>query len=232
MRGPAGAPILSMLSLLALLLAIDSGRAAQESPSESLFEDALRVDSLVQQLTPDRLEELRRRAQSDGDPRDWYDLGSALLLMGDWEGAVEPLQRAASAADEHVDESSGYNLGVAYGLGGRPGNAGAGESTNDARRTTLLQARESFRRVLRENPKAEDARWNLEVVNRWLEQLGGAGGGGGGGGAGGGGAGDGQPMTRAEADRLLDAVAAEERRVQEERLERNRSRDPVAERNW
>ncbi|MFQ5530720.1 MAG: hypothetical protein ACE5FP_10305, partial [Gemmatimonadota bacterium] len=45
-------------------------------------------------------------------------------------------------------------------------------------------------------------------------------------------AGDDRPMTRAEADRLLDAAAAEERRVQEERLERNRSRDPVAERNW
>ena len=158
MRATAGPPILVMLGLLALFVAFDSGLAAQESTSEPLFEDALRVDSLVQRITPERLADLRRRAQREDDPRHWYDLGSALLLMGDWEGAVEPLQRAASAADERVDEPSGYNLGVAYGLGGRPGNTGAVESTNDARRTTLLRAREAFRRVLRENPAAEDAR--------------------------------------------------------------------------
>lgn len=211
-----------------ILLLVPGIRAAQEAPTLALFEDASRADSLMQQITPDRLENFRQTAQRKSDPRNWYDLGAALLLTGDWEGAVEPLQRAAAAADRRVDEPSAYNLGVAYGLGGQPG-AEAGKSTSDMRRSSLLQAREAFRRVLRENPGAEDARWNLEVVDRWLQQLGGAGGGGGGSEGGGG---DDQPMTRAEADRLLDAAAAEERRVQEERLERNRSRDPVAERNW
>lgn len=214
---------------LLLFLLAQPARAGQESPTQSLFEDAFRVDSLVRQITPDRLEDLRRTAQREADPRNWYDLGAALLLTGDWEGAVEPLQRAAAAADRRVDEPSAYNLGVAYGLGGQPGESLARQSTSDMRRSSLLQAREAFRRVLRENPDADDARWNLEVVDRWLQQLGGAGGGGG---DGGGGGGDDQPMSQAEADRLLDAAAAEERRVQEDRLERNRSRDPVAERNW
>lgn len=221
-----------ILVSLPLVLVVIPVLAGQETPTQALFEDASRVDSMIKQITPDRLEELRRRAQNEAEPRNWYDLGAALLLTGDWEGAVEPLQRAASAADRRVDEPAAYNLGVAYGLGGQPDNARAGQSASDGRREILLQAQEAFRRVLRGNPDAEDARWNLEVVDRWLEQLGGAGGSGGGGGTGGGAGGDGQPMTRAEADRLLDAVAAEERRVQEERLERNRARDPVAERNW
>jgi hypothetical protein len=88
--------------------------------------------------------------------------------------------------------------------------------------------------VLREDPGAEDARWNLEVVDRWLKRLGGAGGGGDGGGNGGDGDGGDAPreMTPEEVQRLLDAAASEERRVQEERFQRSRSRDPVAERNW
>jgi len=99
----------------------------------------------------------------------------------------------------------------------------------------LLQARDAFRRVLRQNPGADDARWNLEVVDRWLRQLGGAGGGDdgtGSGGEGGEGGDRSREMTPEEVQRLLDAAAAEERRVQEDRFQRSRSRDPVAERNW
>jgi tetratricopeptide (TPR) repeat protein len=220
-----------ILGTLGVFLFMHPAWAWQEAPRQDVFEDGLRADSLMRQITPDRLEDFRQKAQREAEPRNWYDLGSALLLTGDWEGAVEPLQRAAAAADRRVDEPSAYNLGVAYGLGGRPEEGSTGQgTTGDMRRASLVQAREAFRRVLRENPGANDARWNLEVVDRWLEQLGGAGGGGGG--DGGGGGGDDRPMTRAEADQLLDAVAAEERRVQEDRLERNRSRDPVAERNW
>lgn len=212
----------------ACLLAAAAVPAAQEFASDGLFENGLRVDSLVRAITPDRLEDLRRLAAREGKPRNWYDLGAALLLTGDWEGAVEPLQRAVRAPDGRVDEPSAYNLGVAYGLGGRPGPGGV-DGGVEGRRAVLVQAREAFRSVLRANPAAEDARWNLEVIDTWLEQIGGAGGGDGGGG---GGEGGNDSMTQAEADQLLDAAAAEERRVQEDRLERNRSRDPVADRNW
>lgn len=206
-----------------------------------VFADSARVDSLRAGVSPDRVEQYRRRAADDDDPRHWYDLGAILLLAGDWEGAVEPLERVVSGAESDVDASASYNLGVAHGIGGRPADSPAGrelptsEATSAARRAGLMQARDAFRRVLREDPAAEDARWNLEVVDRWLQQLGGGGGGGDGGGNGGDG-GDGgdapRAMTPEEVQRLLDAAASEERRVQEERFQRSRSRDPVAERNW
>jgi hypothetical protein len=109
-----------------------------------------------------------------------------------------------------------------------------------ATREQLTQARDGFRAVLREDPGAADARWNLELVDRWLrrESRGGGGAGGGaqgeGGSGGGGEGGDARtaPMTEGEARRLLDAAAGAERAVQERRLERSRSRDPVVERNW
>lgn len=214
--------------VVGVLFVVGSVVGAQDAAPDEMFEAGPRLDSLLRVITPAELADLRRAATREGKPRNWYDLGAALLLTGDWEGAVEPLQRAARSPDGRVDEPSAYNLGVAYGLGGRPG-AGGVEGGVEARRTALVQAREAFRAVLRANPGAEDARWNLEVVDSWLEQIGGAGGGDGGGG---GGENGNDSMTRAEADQLLDAAAAEERRVQEDRLERNRSRDPVADRNW
>jgi Ca-activated chloride channel family protein len=92
--------------------------------------------------------------------------------------------------------------------------------------------------VLRADPDSEDARWNLELVERWLEdeEQGGAPGEGEGGGQGAagqeaGGEG-GTQMTPEEAQRLLEAAADQEREVQARRLERNRERDPSLEKNW
>ncbi len=201
-----------------------------------MFADSARVDSLRARVSPDRVEEYRRRAADEEDPRHWYDLGTILLLAGDWEGAIEPLERVVTGASSDVDASASYNLGVAHGIAGQPPDSPmpAAEANAAARRAGLLRAREAFRRVLRDDPGADDARWNLEVVDHWLEQLGGEGGGDGGGNGGDGGDGGDapRPMTPEEVQRLLDAAASEERRVQEERFQRSRSRDPVAERNW
>jgi hypothetical protein len=86
---------------------------------------------------------------------------------------------------------------------------------------------------------AEDARWNLELVERWLEQEGDAGSSGEGAEAGaasdGTGPGEGSggaPMTPEEARRLLEAAEGQEREVQARRLERNRERDPALDKNW
>jgi len=209
--------------------------AAQDIPTAPLYADAGRVDSLRTALGPDRLSELRREAAGDGGLRAWYDLGAALLLSGDWEGAVEPLECvAAGAGDPEIDQSAMYNLGVANGIGARPREGQRADGPQaDEMRAGLTKARDAFRRVLRANPEAEDARWNLEVVNRWLERMGGSSGGpsGGGGGAQGD-AGERREMTPEEVRRLLEAAASEERRVQEDRFQRSRARDPVAERNW
>ncbi len=208
--------------------------AAQEA--SALYADSLRVDSLQSIISPDRLESLRRKAAGNEDPRSWYDLGAALLLTGDWEGALEPLQRVVSSARPgDAAESASYNLGLAQGLGGRPRESTASDGpSSEMRRAALLRARDAFRRVLRLNPAADDARWNLEVVERWLETLGGGGGGGGGGRGGSERGPEGEPreMTPEEVRRLLEAAASEERRVQQERFQDSRARDPVAERNW
>lgn len=213
------------------------GAAQEARPAGAVaWADSLRVDSLRARITPDRLAELRREASEGGEPRDWYDLGAALLLSGDWEGAVEPLERVVVATEEReIETAASYNLGVAYAVGSRPPDSPVdlGRSSTESLRAGLLQARDRFRRVLRQDPTAEDARWNLEVVGRWLDQVGG--GGGGGNGQGGGDesqSGERREMTPEEVQRLLEAAASEERRVQEDRFERSRARDPVAERNW
>lgn len=216
---------------------VASSRVAQQVPGAE-FADSARVDSLQALVSPDRIEQYRRRAADDDDPRRWYDLGAGLLLAGDWEGAIEPLERVVNGPDSEVAASASYNLGVAHAVGARPPDPtaargpGSDEARVAARRARLMQARDAFRRVLRQDPGADDARWNLEVVDRWLERLGGQGGGDGGGGDGGDGGDAPREMTPEEVRRLLDAAASEERRVQEERFQRSRSRDPVAERNW
>lgn len=216
-------------------LALGVAQEARPAGAAS-YADSLRVDSLRARITPDRLAELRREAADGGGPRNWYDLGAALLLTGDWEGALDPLERVVAATEKpEIEAAASYNLGVAYGIGSRPPDrpVDLGRSSTESLRAGLLQARDRFRRVLRQDPTAEDARWNLEVVGRWLDQVGG--GGGGGNGQGGGDesqSGERREMTPEEVQRLLDAAASEERRVQEERFERSRARDPVAERNW
>lgn len=218
----------------ATILQLVGVAAAQDVPSPPLYADAGRIDSLRTTIGPDRLSELRREAAESGGLRAWYDLGAALLLSGDWEGAVEPLERVAAAAgNPEIDQSAMYNLGVANGVGARPreGQRADGPQADEIR-AGLTKARDAFRRVLRANPEAEDARWNLEVVNRWLQKMGGSGGGPSGGGGAQGDTGERREMTPEEVRRLLEAAASEERRVQEDRFQRSRARDPVAERNW
>lgn len=236
-RSAAGLLAIGAAVLLALApRALGSSQARggiQQDPA--LYADSLRVDSLRARISPDRLEALRREAAGSEDPRSWYDLGTALLLAGDWEGSLEPLQRVvASARSGRAVEAASYNLGVAQGVAGRPsGSASADGASAEVRRAALLRARDAFRRVLRLDSDAEDARWNLEVVETWLTDLGDGGGGDGGQGEGQEGpTGQSREMTPEEVQRLLEAAAAEERRVQQERFQDSRNRDPAAERNW
>ncbi len=197
-------------------------------------------------LSPGDLAAYREEAKDSEDPVDWYNLGAALLLIGDWEGSLSPLVRALDEEDdeEELDESATYDLGVAHAVAGRPRELQAeAEAATDLepeeRREHLLRARDEFRWVLRTDPTAEDARWNLELVNRWLEEEepppgdGGSGSGQSDQDSGGGGSGEGTPeLSSAQAQDILDAAALEEMRVQGKRLERNRTRDPIVERNW
>ena len=179
----------------------------------------------------------RDRSVDPGRPVDWFNLGAGLLLGADWEGAFEPTQRALDTDDEDLERAATYNLALARALAGRPPELG-GELLFEERRPLLEQAWDGFRWVVRQSPEAADARWNLELVARWLEQAEDPQDQGGGGGGGGSSDADQQnapstpELSPAEALDLLDVAAQQEQDVQGRRLERNRSRDPVVDKNW
>ncbi len=231
----------------------EQGRPA---PSTRLWQPVPATAEAADLLEPETLFRLRARAEDEGSASDWLALGAVLLHAGDWEGATPPLRRALEISEPEVREDATYDLALAYAVSGHPespvrnsapqpsGTDRAGESDVEdggTPRDRLTRARDGFRAVLREDPAAEDARWNLELVERWLESDDASGGGSGDGGGGGGQAAGGPqsggdtgnaPMTPEEAQRLLDAAAGQEREVQARRLERNQGRDPRLEKNW
>lgn len=195
-------------------------------------------------IEPAVLERYREAARS-GEPLDLYNYGTALLRDGRWLEAREPLRRSTTGKIETVGRFGLYNYGLASGLAGSPGERD-GPADPSGRREHLVRARDAFRDVLRRDPQDEDARWNLELVQRWLEEEGpgqgeGAGQGSSGGGAGGTGAGsdgsarpdgDARELGREQAEALLDAAGRAEADIRERLLGRARLRDPVVEKNW
>lgn len=207
------------------------GQEAAGGPVPPMMVDSSTV------VSAESLAGFRERSEDPGRPVDWFNLGAGLLLTADWEGAMEPTQKALDTDEEELERAATYNLALARALAGRPPELG-GELLFEERRPLLEQAWDGFRWVVRQNPEAADARWNLELVARWLEQEadpqdeGGGGGGGGSADADQANAPSTPELSAAEALDLLDVAAEQEQDVQGRRLERNRSRDPVVEKNW
>jgi len=184
----------------------------------------------------------RERAEGSENPRDWYNLGTAYLEARVWPDARGELARASEEGEGKVARFSRYNLGVANAMEGHP----EGDAPAEERRGRLLAARDAFRAVLGEDAEDPNARWNLELVNRWLEETQSEGGssdqdeeqqqGGAGGSSGQQGpaepGGEAPSLTREEAERLLQQAAGAEEDVRNKTLRRGRLRDPVVERNW
>ncbi len=229
-----GGLTLSLLVLIAAWMVGGGGLVGQEVEGEPI--PPMMVDS-PSVVTAEALAGFRQRSEDPGRPVDWFNLGAGLLLAADWEGALEPTQRALDTDDEELERAATYNLALSRALAGRPPELG-GELLFEERRPLLEQAWDGFRWVVRQSPEAADARWNLELVARWLEQEEDSQDDGGGGGGGGSADADqtNTPSTpelsAAEALDLLDVAAEQEQDVQGRRLERNRSRDPVVEKNW
>ena len=237
--------ILVLLTTVAALLVggpatgQETGGAGSDSPGRA------------QLPTVEEVAALREKAEDSEDARDQYNLGATLLIVGDWTDALDPLQRAVEGGGDDLRDDARYNLGLLDAVTARPDAAGwrlglppeatdedmAADLSDEEVRERLLRAREYLRSVIRSDDGAADARWNLELIERWLkenEPPAGGGGGGGGGQGGGGGGGGGAPddMTEAEAEAILEAAARTERDVQSRRMERGRQQDPTAERNW
>lgn len=181
----------------------------------------------------------RERASDSERAIDHYNLGTALLLDGRTIEAQEPLQLGTRSERVTVRQSGFYNLGLSTALAGH-----LGEGDPRARREQLLAARQAFRQVLREHVDDQDARWNLELVERWLEEDEESGGddsaggeaespgGAGAGGQPGGGAGQEKMISPEDAAALLDSAGRAEASIRDRVMGRNRFRDPVVEKNW
>lgn len=226
--------VLASGAITAAWLSAGRGLVGQEAAGGPI--SPMMVDSSAV-VGAESLAGFRERSEDPGRPVDWFNLGAGLLLTADWEGAMEPTQKALDTDDEELERAATYNLALARALAGRPPELG-GDLLFEERRPLLEQAWDGFRWVVRQNPEAADARWNLELVARWMEQEADSRDDGGGGGGGGSADADqtNAPSTpelsAAEALDLLDVAAEQEQDVQGRRLERNRSRDPVVEKNW
>jgi len=196
-------------------------------------------DEPVQQTESETVARYRQAAESSDRPIDHYNLGTALLLEGKVTEAQAPLQQSLRAEENAVRESGHYNYGLSTAFDGR-----FAQQDPTARKSALVAARQAFREVLRSRPDDADARWNLELVERWLEeeaQSGGDGsqggqsdsqGGAGAGGAPAGGQGDQQMLSPEEAAALLDQAGEAEASIRDRVMGRNRFKEPVVERNW
>ncbi len=171
-----------------------------------------------------------RRIVSAGDRRPvvLYNLGTALLAADSLDGAVDALERAMFTTDAELRTRARYNLGLAYLRRGL-------RADGDARSAALSNARRAFRNVLLERPGDADAQWNYELALRVPQ-----------GGGGGGGGGSPQtpqqqaaqpqpqagPMSRQQAEALLDAAAREERETQARRQRGNTPLRSAGQKDW
>lgn len=183
-----------------------------------------------------------------------YNLGTALLALGQYADAERHLQAALQEVDPDLRHRSFYNMG----------NRFLEEARGDAdleRQGLLLDAAiEAYQRTLRLAPADADAKWNLELALRDREeneqqqqsmpqdqdrdddqeqqqdpQQGGGGGGSPaqpqGEGSDPGLSEDQQPMSPEQADRILSALEQDERDLTREKLRRGQRRTPVL-RDW
>jgi Ca-activated chloride channel family protein len=200
-------------AVLAALVLLGMGRAqdAEELFEDGRYEDALRVWS--------------RADRSPGaEPSDAYNRASAAYRLGRHrEAAASYAVAARTAATRTRAEAGWYNAG-----NGRFRMAEEVESaTPEGSLRYWDSAVAAYREALLREPADRDAKHNLELALRRRQEASGGGGGGGsgggqeeGGGSGGGGQGMQPPssgtggapgsLTRDQAERLLDALAAQE----------------------
>ena len=141
----------ALIAGIALTLAASYPASAQEASGNRAFR---RGD------LKEAAERYRKTLEGDeGNPRVHYNLGSALLRLGENEDALQELQRALDGHDPELRTRTFYNLG----------NALVGQPEQD--RETLEQAVEAYRRALLLEPENVDAKWNLELAMRRLERM-------------------------------------------------------------
>mgnify|MGYP001063761776 CR=1 FL=1 len=221
------------------------------------FGDLERGNRLYRQGRFQEAVEAYRAALADGEasPVLHYNLGTALLRLGQYDEAERHLRAALSTVEPDARVRAHFNLGNRF--------LEAARTIPDPRaRAQLLDAAvEAYRQALRIDPGDLDAKWNLELALTERDQQPPVPQGGGedqqdqdrqpqdqqDDGAGGGG-GENQPsgstqdggerrsrdtgaLSPEQAERILSAVEQGERELQREKLRRGRRDTPVA-RDW
>lgn len=110
--------------------------------------------------------EAYRAALEDGDDRAQlqYNLGTALLRLGEYEEAQRHLEAALADVDPALRQRALYNLGNRFLVEGRD------EAEAEQRDRLLDAAIEAYQGALRIDPSDGDAKWNLELALREQEQ--------------------------------------------------------------
>lgn len=181
----------------------------------------------------------RALERGERSPALHYNLGTALLRLGRYEEARQQLELATRAEEPEIRQRAHYNAG------NTDLDPAFTAPATEARREQLQRAVAAYREALRLDPADEDAKWNLELAERLLQQPTAGGGGGGGGGgpdqpspadpdpqpspAEGGGAG--AELTPAQARELLQTAEQIERELQREKLRRAEAPPPNV-RDW
>lgn len=115
------------------------------------------------------LSRFRKAGEKEGDnPRVEYNIGAALAKGEKLAEALGAFGKVAAARDESLANDATYSQGVvSYKLAKKL----AGEGNLEEAVKHVTSAVEANRKVLRQNHKDEDARFNLELSNRLKKSL-------------------------------------------------------------
>jgi tetratricopeptide (TPR) repeat protein len=183
----------------------------------------------------------RALAAGDSSATVRYNLGTTLLRLGRHDEARAHLEAAA-----RLRARAGLPVRAEYNAGNADlAPVAADRVPKEQRRERLLRSISRYRRALMLDPGDADAKWNLELAQRLLREESGGGGGDddkddeqprGGGGQGPpspanpqprpgvASQGAGQPMSRAQAERILAGAEAREQEVQRQQLKRDQAK--------
>ncbi len=112
----------------------------------------------------------RYRKAAEKQPENWplfYDLGAAAYKAGRPDEAASAFERALGSKDPALQAKALYNLGNSY---FRLGEAAEKQSREQAMPQYEHSAK-SFESSLTVNPHDEDAKFNLEMVKKKIEEL-------------------------------------------------------------
>jgi Ca-activated chloride channel family protein len=176
----------------------------------------------------------REIMRGDRSARTQYNYGTALILAGRPDEAIETLERAALSTDVETRYRALFNLGYIFLERGR---SLEGEASSQA----FAAAVEAYKRALRARPDAMDAKWNYELARRRQQSSGGGGGGGG----------ETQPqpeeqpsptrepmprpsgsLSERQAEQILNSAARDEQEVQGRKQRQNQPDTPPRGKDW